>query len=87
MNDEQMALLKEIMAVDFALIEFNLYLDTHPCDTRALQEFNGLCQQSKALHMQYEQCYGPLKPCGANDRIPWSWIQMPWPWQIEYGRG
>lgn len=87
MNDEQLLLLKEIMAVDFTLIELNLFLDTHPDDQRALMDFNAFCQQSKALHTQYEQCYGPLKPCGeASACYPWKWIELPWPWQIDYGR-
>ena len=86
MTEEQLRLLKEIMAIDFSIVEFNLYLDTHPCDQRALMEINTLCQQSKMLRSQYEQCYGPLLPCSANQMVPWSWIDMPWPWQINYGR-
>ncbi|HHZ20507.1 MAG TPA: spore coat protein CotJB [Firmicutes bacterium] len=87
MHEEQLRLLKEIMAVDFSLVELNLFLDTHPCDQRALMDFNNLCCQSKALRRQYEQCYGPLMACSdAPPRIPWGWVETPWPWQIDYGR-
>lgn len=87
MHEEQLQLLKEIMAMDFSVIEFNLFLDTHPNDQRALAELNSLCCQSKALRRRYEQCYGPLMPCGDSPpRLPWAWVEEPWPWQIDYGR-
>ena len=37
---DRLELLKEIMAVDFSLVELNLYLDTHPLDQRALRLHN-----------------------------------------------
>ncbi|HEX2954791.1 MAG TPA: spore coat protein CotJB [Bacillota bacterium] len=87
MNEQQLQLLQEIMAVDFTLVELNLFLDTHPDDQRALADFNTCCEQSKILHTEYERCYGPLMPCGeASACYPWKWIELPWPWQIDYGR-
>ena len=32
---ERLELLKEIMALEFSLVDLNLYLDTHPEDERA----------------------------------------------------
>jgi len=36
--------LEEIQAVDFALVELKLYLDTHPNDQQAMQQFNEYTQ-------------------------------------------
>jgi spore coat protein JB len=33
-------MLRELQELEFALVELNLYLDTHPCDTQAIKTFN-----------------------------------------------
>ena len=38
-------LLNQIRAIEFMTVELNLYLDTHPCDMRALKEYNMYTQQ------------------------------------------
>lgn len=85
MCPEQLALLKEIQALEFTCIDLNLYLDTHPCDERALADYNANTQQLTCLKSEYTQRYGPLtnfglEPVGGQ----WSWICEPWPWEIKY---
>jgi len=53
-------LLKEIMAVDFSMVELNLYLDTHPMDQRALRLHNEYVIKYKMLKDKYEQDCAPL---------------------------
>ncbi|MCG8500412.1 MAG: spore coat protein CotJB [Firmicutes bacterium] len=83
MGGEQLALLKEIMKLEFALVETALYLDTHPRDARMLAEHNKYACQLEMLKKQYEQKYGPLTNQGMS-RCPWRYIDEPWPWEIQY---
>ncbi len=82
-SKEQQELMLQIQQVDFALVELTLYLDTHPNDAQAIQQFNELTAQSKKLKHQYEQAFGPLLQFGGSfSSYPWNWNKAPWPWQM-----
>lgn len=81
MKNEREKLLKNIMAFDFAAIDMNLYLDTHPYDMRAINLHNYYVHQSKVLKDRYERLYGPLTAFSPYPRYPWKWIESPWPWE------
>ncbi|MBQ4866443.1 spore coat protein CotJB [Priestia megaterium] len=75
--------LEEIQAIDFALVELTLYLDTHPNDQQAMQQFNEYAQQAMQLKRNFETKYGPLQQYGNSYTDGnWSWGTSPWPWQI-----
>ncbi|AJY75974.1 spore coat protein CotJB [Paenibacillus beijingensis] len=75
--------LEELQQLDFALVELNLYLDTHPGDLQALQQFNQLAQKYKECMQQFEMQFGPLMNFGHSySRYPWQWNDTPWPWQV-----
>ncbi|WP_071459579.1 spore coat protein CotJB [Bacillus massilinigeriensis] len=75
--------LEAIQAVDFVLVELTLYLDTHPDDQNAIQQFNQYAQYSNQLKRAFEAQFGPLQQYGnsLSDKN-WSWGRAPWPWQI-----
>lgn len=76
-------LLEQLQQLDFVLVELNLYLDTHPDDMQAIQQFNQVVQQRWAVAQEYEKLYGPLLHFGRSySRHPWEWIETPWPWQV-----
>ncbi len=79
-------LLNQIRAIEFMTVELNLYLDTHPCDMRALKEYNMYTQQLMTLKAQYERQYGPLSNFGTalNQGMSWRWIEEPWPWEQDH---
>lgn len=80
-------ILREIQELEFALVELNLYLDTHPADNKALMTFNNLAERLAAARKAYEARYGPLVNFGFSDHPPhmaWKWMEEPWPWEIEY---
>ncbi len=83
---EGLELLKEIMAIDFSLVELNLYLDTHPLDQRAQRLQNEYVTICKDLKEKYEEDYAPLTHVYASE-CPWGWIEEPWPWEINYEMG
>lgn len=74
-------LLKEIMAIDFTLLDLNLYLDTHPMDRRALAIYNENIRISKMLRDRYERMFGPLSPTSVHNVNRWQWVESPWPWE------
>ncbi|MBC7344009.1 MAG: spore coat protein CotJB [Clostridia bacterium] len=85
MDVHQKNMLKQIMALEFSALEFNLYLDTHPDDERALSEFNTVAEELAALKRDYESRYGPLLNYGLSGPVrTWRWIDDPWPWEITF---
>ncbi len=78
------ALRKKIHAYDFAILEFGMYLDTHPWDTRALQKRQSLQKEREALVGEYERRFGPYIVTSTQVRgNRWSWVDNPWPWEYN----
>ncbi|WP_139999865.1 spore coat protein CotJB [Paenibacillus paridis] len=83
LNEEYYELLHELQAVDFVLVELNLYLDTHPEDMNSIQRYNQYAQLRQKIAHHYELKYGPLKHFGQSlTGTPWTWNLTPWPWQV-----
>ncbi|MBD1381044.1 spore coat protein CotJB [Metabacillus arenae] len=75
--------LEEIQAVDFVLIELSLYLDTHPNDSQAIQQYNQYAQYGKQIKEKFESKFGPLEQRSLNpSNESWAWKKGPWPWQV-----
>ena len=76
-------MLHELQAIDFVLVELTLYLDTHPFDNQAIQQYNQCTQKRMQLAQCFEVEFGPLQSYGrAYTRHPWQWVETPWPWQV-----
>lgn len=85
MKHDRLELLESIQEVEFALIELNLYLDTHLIDQNALMQYNQLSSQLQMLKQQYEMTYGPLLNFGFSpSQYPFKWLEGPWPWERQY---
>ena len=78
-------LVKKIQALDFAIYEMVLYLDTHPSNAEALRLLNQYRAERKMAVAEYEKSYGKLvwtvSDAGHENR--WNWIDNPWPWENE----
>ena len=85
MNDQmnRRQLLNHINQVSFAVDDVKLYLDTHPCDTEALEYFHKMSRQRNEALKEYAAAYGPLTIDTAKDSCTerWNWINEPWPLQ------
>lgn len=79
-KSERDRLLEEIMAANFAAIDLNLYLDTHPNDKRALAKFTEAVAKKDALTKKFEEKYGPLTAAANAGKDSWMWIEDPYPW-------
>lgn len=79
-------LLLKIQQLEFAAVELNLFLDTHPEDQQALAMFNKVHQELMQCVRSYEQTYGPLLNFGFSPALQntWRWAELPWPWELKY---
>lgn len=82
-NYDKTSLKKDIMALNFAINDLVLYLDTHPNDSRAINLHSQYSERLEKLKNKYEEMYGPLtvifsSPENSNR---WAWSEEPWPWE------
>jgi len=80
-NYTEQALLQKIGEVRFALVELQLYLDTHPEDLDAANDFNGYAATLDRLSSEYAERFGPLENFGGSTHDAGSWVYQKWPWQ------
>lgn len=78
---DQKVLLRKIQELEFAALDLNLYLDTHPKDCKAIEKFNCYVRELKKYIKMYTEKYGPLT-CQQESSVPWKYIQGPWPWEL-----
>lgn len=76
-NPSRGAMLQAVNQTSFAVVEANLYLDTHPCDMEALSYLNQMMEAYKNAKAAYEAQFGPLNagnvtemPTGPGSVIP-----------------
>lgn len=82
-KNERETLLYQVMQYKFALIELNLYLDTHPNDTEMINLYNQYLDIEKKMCDKYESMYGPLTlDSNYLDKNNWVWKNSPWPWEV-----
>jgi len=80
MSEEQRKLLLELQIADFNVIDWDLYMHTHPTDMEGCQKLTEITKYAKKLRKHYESLYGPL-----TILTPRSCDQVsctPWPWQV-----
>ncbi len=81
---DQEVMLRRIAALDFAIVELNLFMDTHPYDEEVNDKLSSYKRKSKMLREEYEKEYGPLTPRN-KEKNQWGWISDPWPWNNDKG--
>ena len=81
-TNQKEELLYNILMYKFALVELDLYLDTHPRDSKMINLYDQYLMEEKKLCKEYEKNYGPLTLDGENlGTNSWNWIKSPWPWE------
>jgi spore coat protein JB len=70
-------LLNELQALDFALVELTLYLDSHPFDETAIKQHNELAEKRHATRDVLEN-----HTRETNDSNGCRWSLAPWPWNV-----
>lgn len=82
MTKDQHQLLKYISEVSFALTETAIFLDTHPCDQKALDYYQKVKKQRRDAMKEYSRKYGPLQTDQVECDKYWTWVEQPWPWEM-----
>ena len=72
--------LSELMALDFAIKELGLYLDTHANDQEVLELYWSYIRMAKEGREKYEAMYGPLTQTTITEG-GYRWLDDPWPWE------
>ena len=75
--------LHELMALNFAINELTLYLDTHPNDREAAELLRSYIELYLSGKEQYEQKCGPLTQYEAIRDGEFRWLNGPWPWEYR----
>ena len=73
-------LLKKISEYQFVNVELNLYLDTHPCDADARNDYLYYSTKLCELIETYEAQYGPLMNFGHSPTETGCYVCSEWPW-------
>lgn len=73
----QNKLLRRVNALNFAMYECRLFLDTHPDNVEAQEMFNSYRKKYEVVKAEYEKEFGPLTLNGYNTD---EWLKDPWPW-------
>lgn len=77
----QAELLTYVDALNFAMIDLNLFLDVNPNNQEAIKLFNQYREEKVKLMKDYESKYGPITiDSDSLNSYPWAWDDMPWPW-------
>ena len=86
-GDLEVTPLTELMAIDFAADELELYLDTHADDTEAFELYQTVLALSKEAHKRYVETCGPITQEDMLGAERYSWLNDPWPWDSRKRNG
>lgn len=75
-------MLQWIDMISFACYEALLYLDTHPCDRKAMEYYEEYRSMRVQALKDFAELYTPLTAdtaiaCGEE----WKWAMDKWPWE------
>lgn len=80
LNDKQ-KLMRKIQQNTFALVEANLYLDSHPTCKMGLEYFRKHKEEQERLEKEFNEKYGPLTANQSEGTKKWEWVISPFPWE------
>lgn len=75
--------LRQVQIYAFALKDTELFLDTHPSNADALTFYGDTREKYREAAAAYEAQFGPLRATGTEIENGWSWVETPWPWEME----
>lgn len=80
-NGGKYELAREIAALRFAVIELQLYLDTHPDSAEALSQFSAKQNAYNAKLREYTEKYGPINAFDMDVSNGYEWFEDSTPWE------
>ncbi|MBQ1374843.1 MAG: spore coat protein CotJB [Clostridia bacterium] len=85
MNGAKEKLMREIQILGFAIVETNLFLNTHPDCEKAVAFLNDLIEKKNEKTAEYEAKYGHVTAAGGRYRQSFDWAKSLWPWEYGFG--
>ena len=80
---EREKLMCELNKYQFAAVEVGMFLDTHPCNKKALESMRVYTEKYKELKHRYEEKFGMIDIYSPNNcENKWPWVENPWPWEF-----
>ena len=79
--NEKQKLMRKLMQCSFALVEANLYLDSHPTCTMGLEYFRKHNEEYNEILAEYTKKYGPITVGDSQSTKKWDWVTTPFPWE------
>lgn len=86
-SSEMNRMLRDISIIDFALVDLNEYLDTHPFDKQAMEYFNHYARIKNQMAKEFSMRYYPLTTDLSADTREWNWVLSPMPWEYTAMEG
>lgn len=78
-------LIRKLHELNFYAVELNLFLDTHPNDSKALQDYKRVLDSLEQLRKIYNQTSGSFMNFGHGyvKGNYWDWVSPDeqWPWE------
>lgn len=83
--NEKNIIKRKISALDFAIKETKLFLDTHPRDQKALHMLREYRRRRQDEIAKYENRFGKyiITTHDAPAENCWEWVDSPWPWERQ----
>lgn len=75
--------LKNLQMLSFALDDVTLFLDTHPTDRMAIEYYNKYKVLRERAYKEFTENFGPISNYDVNVKNRWTWVDAPWPWEIQ----
>lgn len=76
--------LRKLQELEFAALDLNLYLDTHPEDEKAIKKLSGYNDEIKKMVAEYEKKETMLYSNHIKSKKDLDkWINDPWPWEKQ----
>lgn len=79
--NEKQKLMRKLQQCSFALVEANLYLDSHPTCKMGLEYYAKHKEEYDKAEAEYVKKFGPICPKDSDKESKWEWATTPFPWE------
>lgn len=73
--------MQRVQTCGFALVEANLFLDSHPTSREAIAFYEKHLKMYNEAVEEYEKQFTPIRKSNAIKDGKWTWATTPWPWE------